>query len=98
MTATLFNIYQIWRCSRAATAKEPAIPGRPCTEEIPQDRLKTDAYYVLCCIGQFEFPMGPPAADRTTDGFLEIMVYGLLRPIRDDAAPTVPRIPTRKEL
>lgn len=98
MTATLFNIYQIWRCSRAATAKEPAIPGRPCTEETPQDRFKTDAYYVLCCIGQFEFPMGPPAADPTTDGFLEIMVYGLLQPLCDDAAPAVPRIFTRTEL
>ncbi|KAK0751960.1 hypothetical protein B0T18DRAFT_458127 [Schizothecium vesticola] len=87
MTATLFNIYQIWRCSRAAT-----------TKETPPDRLKTDAYYVLCCIGQFEFPMGPSAEVRTADGFLETMVYGLLRPICDDEAPTIPHVPTEMEL
>lgn len=39
--------------------------------------------------------MGPPAAGRTPDGFLKIMMYGLLRPICDNAAPTIPRIPTR---
>ena len=97
MTATLFNIYQIWRCSRVATTQGLAREKRPWGEETTLDRRKTDAYYVLCCIGQFEFPMGPPAEVRTADGFLETMVYGLLRPLCDDEAPTIPHVPTEMD-
>ena len=66
LTATFFNIHQIRKCFDAAFND---------SEETPDLRsLKKDAYYVLCCIGQFKLP-----ADTGT--FVEVLVYGLFKPL-----------------
>ncbi|KAK3369613.1 hypothetical protein B0T24DRAFT_533304 [Lasiosphaeria ovina] len=66
LTATFFNIHQMRECLRAAgVSDDREIWG-----------LKTDAYYVLCCTGQFELP-----TDK--DCFLEALTYGLFKPIHD---------------
>ena len=66
LTATFFNIHQIRKCFDAAFDD---------TETTPDLRsLKKDAYYVLCCIGQFKLP-----AD--TERFVEVLVYGLFKPL-----------------
>ncbi len=70
LTATFFNIHQIRKCFDAAFDD---------TETTPDLRsLKKDAYYVLCCIGQFKLP-----AD--TDRFVKVLVYGLFKPLGNRA-------------
>lgn len=66
LTATFFNIHQMRKCLGSVEVSGD--------REI--QRLKTDAYYVLCCIGQFELP-------EDTDCFLEALTYGLFKPIQD---------------
>lgn len=80
LAATFFNIHQIRRCFDAAMSPNTGIPGQArqplyaTTQKPDLQPLKKDAYYVLCCIGQFKLP-----AD--TDRFAEVLVYGLFKPI-----------------
>jgi hypothetical protein len=70
LTATLFNIHQLRKCVHATKASGEGIAGSATLEP-----LKRDAYYVLCCIGQFKF-------SKDTE-FLETLTYGLFMPICD---------------
>lgn len=63
LTATFFNIHQMRKCLDAAR-----LSGN--------GALDKDAYYVLCCIGQFELP----ADDEGLTCFLESLAYGLFKP------------------
>lgn len=80
LTATFFNIHQIRVCLDAAKSSKPGIPlqrpQRAHDTELQHDlqSLEKDAYYVLCCIGQFKLP-------PNTNRFAEILVYGLFKPI-----------------
>jgi len=71
LTATLFNIHQIRKCFHATEASGEGIAG--CTDLQP---LKKDAYYVLCCIGQFKLL-------EVDKEFLKVLTYGLFMPICD---------------
>lgn len=73
LTATLFNIHQIRKCSHATRSAGSGVSGN--TEK---KTLKEDAYYVLCCLGQYKLDV--PEGDRD---FLETLIYGLLMPICD---------------
>jgi hypothetical protein len=68
LTATFFNIHQMLKCLEAAKQTSGA-----------DQALQRDAYYVLCCVGQFELP-----AD--TDCFLDALTYGLFKPLHVDPA------------
>jgi hypothetical protein len=71
LTATLFNIHQIRKCFHATEASGGGIAGSTALQP-----LKRDAYYVLCCIGQFKLSK----VDRE---FLTTLIYGLFMPICD---------------
>jgi len=71
LTATLFNIHQIRKCFHATVASGEGISGD--TEKQP---AKKNAYYILSCIGQFKLQDVDPK-------FLEILTYGLFRPLCD---------------
>lgn len=63
LTATFFNIHQMRKCLDA-------------TRSFGHKALSTDAYYVLCCIGQF----GLPSEEASLNCFLDGLVYGLFKP------------------
>jgi hypothetical protein len=69
LTATLFNIHQIRKCFHATEPSGNGISGR--TDLQP---LKRDAYYILCCIGQFRL-------SGLDEEFLKTLIYGLFTPI-----------------
>jgi hypothetical protein len=71
LTATLFNIHQIRKCFHATAASGEGIAGSTALQP-----LKKDAYYVLCCIGQFKHS----EMDRR---FLKTLTCGLFMPICD---------------
>jgi hypothetical protein len=71
LTATLSNIHQIRKCFHATAASGEGIAGSTALQP-----LKRDAYYVLCCIGQFKLSK----VDRK---FLDTLTYGLFMPICD---------------
>lgn len=71
LTATLFNIHQIRKCFHATEASGEGISG-----DMKLQPLKRDAYYVLCCIGQFKL-------QNVDEKFLRVLTYGLFRPICD---------------
>jgi len=73
LTATFFNIHQMRECLGAVKA----------SDDRETRELETDAYYVLCCIGQFALP-------DDVDCFLDALMYGLFNPICTPA-----RIPAR---
>jgi hypothetical protein len=71
LTATLFNIHQIRKCFHATEASGEGVSG-----DRDLQPLKTHAYYVLCCIGQFKL--------KEVDAeFLRVLTYGLFMPICD---------------
>jgi len=63
LTATFFNIHQMRKCLDAARLSGDTA-------------LDKDAYYVLCCIGQFELPTD----DECLNCFLASLAYGLFKP------------------
>jgi len=69
LTATFFNMYQMRECLGSIGG------GGASDDDREMQRLKTDAYYVLCCIGQFELP-------EDVDCFLEALTYGLFKPMQ----------------
>jgi hypothetical protein len=72
LTATLFNIHQIRKCFHETMPSGQGIAGNG-----DLTRLKKDAYYVLCCIGQFKL-LHLDCPDRR---FLETLIYGLFNPM-----------------
>jgi hypothetical protein len=77
LTATLFNIHQIRKCFQ-----ETLPSSRRASEN---DHLKKDAYYVLCCLGQFKILERDPR-------LLETLVLGLFKPVyRVDDGADVPK-------
>lgn len=82
LTATFFNIHQMQKCRAASRNATPygfqsqeIEAGAYRAEAARAKTLKTDAYYVLCCIGQFELP------SSNLDCFLETLIYGLFKPV-----------------
>ncbi|SCO76798.1 uncharacterized protein FRV6_01010 [Fusarium oxysporum] len=72
LTATLFNIHQIRKCFHETLPSGQGISGNHALQP-----LKKDAYYVLCCIGQFKL-LHLDDPDRR---FLETLIYGLFNPM-----------------
>jgi hypothetical protein len=68
LTATFFNIHQIRKCFHATLPSSRAINEN--------EHLRKDAYYVLCCLGQFKI-------ERADQRFLDILVLGLFNPMYD---------------
>ncbi len=76
LAATFFNIHQMRKClSRADRQSNTSAKTRS---------LKRDAYYVLCCIGQFELPAATGEPNSSSSCFLDALVYGLFKPVCDD--------------
>ena len=80
LTATFFNIHQIRKCFDAAMSPSTGLPNQPGQPFYDIERnpsvllLKKDAYYILCCVGQFKLP-------PNTNRFVEVLVYGLFKPL-----------------
>ncbi|KIL90227.1 hypothetical protein FAVG1_05957 [Fusarium avenaceum] len=72
LTATLFNIHQIRKCFHETLPSGRGISGNHALQP-----LKKDAYYVLCCIGQFKL-LGLDDPDQR---FLKTLIYGLFNPM-----------------
>ncbi|KAK4444733.1 hypothetical protein QBC34DRAFT_414560 [Podospora aff. communis PSN243] len=64
LAATFFNIHQMRKALAAAKSSDNT-----------NKQAEKDAYYVLCCIGQFDLPQ-----DKTC--FVEALTYGLFKPLR----------------
>ncbi|WJG35083.1 uncharacterized protein FOBCDRAFT_199470 [Fusarium oxysporum Fo47] len=72
LTATLFNIHQTRKCFH-----ETLPSGQGISRNHALQPLKKDAYYILCCIGQFKLLH----LDDPDRHFLETLIYGLFNPI-----------------
>ncbi|KAK3387836.1 hypothetical protein B0H63DRAFT_431774 [Podospora didyma] len=76
LTATLFNIHQIRQC------KQYIFLAGGSHEQVSNRHIKRNAYYVLSCINQFE----PPDSETERAAFVDVLVYGLFRPMTKPAA------------
>ncbi|KAB5560223.1 hypothetical protein GE09DRAFT_962289 [Coniochaeta sp. 2T2.1] len=73
LTATIFNFRQISECQRRVSRGGSGTIRSSTT---------CDVYFILSCMNQFELPSAPQLRRR----FLEVLVYGLFRPLRAESA------------
>lgn len=83
LTATMFNFFEIGACQRRVVAarRQQGKPGASFKHNICPTSA-CDAFYILSCMNQFELPSAPHLRRR----FLEVLVYGLFRPM---TAPSI---------
>lgn len=83
LTATIFNFRQIGECQRRVVAavrsgQEGRVAGKSRRGGGTISSSTTcDVYFILSCMNQFELPSTPRMRRR----FLEVLVYGLFRPL-----------------
>ena len=89
LTATIFNFRQISECQRRVVAavrngEEGRVAGKSSRRGSGTIRSSTtcDVYFILSCMNQFELPATPQLRRR----FLEVLVYGLFRPLTAESA------------
>lgn len=88
LTATIFNFRQIGECQRRVVAavrsgREGRVAGKSRRGSGTIHCSTTcDVYFILSCMNQFEMPFTPELRRR----FLEVLVYGLFRPLTAESA------------
>jgi hypothetical protein len=88
LTATIFNFRQIGECQRRVVAavrsgREGRVAGKSRRGSGTIHSSTTcDVYFILSCMNQFEMPFTPELRRR----FLEVLVYGLFRPLTAESA------------
>jgi hypothetical protein len=83
LTATIFNFRQLSECQRRVVAavrsgQEGRVAGKSRRGSGTIHSSTTcDVYFILACMNQFELPSTPELRRH----FLEVLVYGLVRPL-----------------
>jgi hypothetical protein len=86
LTATIFNFRQLSECQRRVVVavrngQEGRVAGKTARGSISSSTT-CDVYFILSCMNQFELPASP----QLRRIFLEVLIYGLFRPLTSSSA------------